>query len=487
MRILEWLIVLSTLVCTLGYLFGARLKRPAVIVLLSLPIVFLAAHALLEGLRSFMIPAYASAILAVLLLIGSRSPAGTKKKRFAGRKRGARIGMYAFLAAILLLNSASLYLIHLLPVFKLPEPTGTYGIGTVQINLIDESREETFGGEPQSKREVPINIWYPADKDALQGKQHERYPREVADAVSLVFGLPSWLMGHVSLVPTHIVEGVAVSGAQSSYPVVLFSPGVRSTRFQSMAIIEEMVSNGYIVVGMDHPYSSARVKLHDGSEVIYAPESEEWTSSEIYAHNVIGVGVRAQDAIFVLDSLTAWNTNDPRGLLTGKLDLSKVGIFGHSYGGATTAEALALDERFKAGLSLEGGFWGTVSSTSLKQPFMYIMTGNTIRSLDPSSGATEKVVYDEFDSDMRYVMNHALNDTFYLEVEGFYHQSFTDIALFSPPLFSKDMDPVHTVDLSRAYTRAFFDQYLLDKEQELLKGPAAAYPEVHFQKERWMD
>jgi pimeloyl-ACP methyl ester carboxylesterase len=36
------------------------------------------------------------------------------------------------------------------------------------------------------------------------------------------------------------------------------------------------------------------------------------------------------------------------------MDLDRVWIFGHSYGGATTAEALAQDKRFKAGVSLEG-------------------------------------------------------------------------------------------------------------------------------------
>ncbi|MHA7964696.1 alpha/beta hydrolase family protein [Paenibacillus sp. CAU 1782] len=474
MRLLEWLIILSGIGCAIGYFWGARLKRPAALLLTLLPLVFLASHALLEGMRVFMIPAYTGAVLAILFL-------------WKARKRRVRLGALAFLTAIVLLNGASLYLVHLLPVFKLPEPTGSYAIGTVQRQLIDESRLETFGGEPGEKREVPINIWYPVDKTSVQGKQREHYPSELADAVSLVFDLPSWLLGHLSLVSTHVVEEAALSDAASRYPVILFSPGIRSTRFQSMTIIEELVSNGYIVVGMDHPYTSARVKLHNGSEAFYVPEYPEWTSTDIYDHNVVGVGARAQDAIFVLDSLTEWNSQDPDGLLAGKLDLNHVGIFGHSYGGATTAEALALDERFKAGLSLEGGFWGTVSSTSLRQPFMYMMTENTIKSLDPTSGASEKVVYDEFDADMRYVMNHSLNDTYYLEIEGFYHQSFTDIALLSPSLFSKDMDPVHTVDLSRTYVKAFFDQYLLGAEQVLLKGPSPAYPEVAFQKERWMD
>ena len=125
-----------------------------------------------------------------------------------------------------------------------------------------------------------------------------------------------------------------------------------------MTAIEELVSHGYIVVGIDHPYTSAQVTFPDGHGVAYEANPEFDTSEELYQYNVQGVGIRAADASFVLDTLTQWNKHDPNQLLEGKLDLDCVGIFGHSYGGATTAEALAQDDRFKAGLSLEGGFWG---------------------------------------------------------------------------------------------------------------------------------
>ncbi|WP_348652087.1 hypothetical protein [Paenibacillus thiaminolyticus] len=63
--------------------------------------------------------------------------------------------------------------------------------------------------------------------------------------------------------------------------------------------------------------------------------------------------------------------------MRGKLDLEGGVIFGHSYGGATMAETLAKDSRFKAGASLEGGFWGSVAHTILKQPFLYMLTSDT--------------------------------------------------------------------------------------------------------------
>jgi pimeloyl-ACP methyl ester carboxylesterase len=41
--------------------------------------------------------------------------------------------------------------------------------------------------------------------------------------------------------------------------------------------------------------------------------------------------------------------------LRASLDLNRIGIFGHSLGGAIAANAMANDRRFDAGLNLDGG------------------------------------------------------------------------------------------------------------------------------------
>ncbi|MDQ0090357.1 pimeloyl-ACP methyl ester carboxylesterase [Paenibacillus anaericanus] len=235
-----------------------------------------------------------------------------------------------------------------------------------------------------------------------------------------MFGIPKQLFSHVSSVAMHVVEGAELSADKTNYPVLLFSPGIRSTRFQSMTAIEELVSHGYIVVGMDHPYTSARVVFPDGRAILYQPEPEFPTSMGYYENNVKGIGIRVADASFVLDTLADWNIKDPNQLFKGKLDLDHVGIFGHSYGGAMAAEALVQDKRFKAGVSLEGGFWGDVAHTGLQQPFMYLMTEGTAESLDPSTMKKDKVFYEEFAPDLKSVMTKSTNDTYYLTIDHFY-------------------------------------------------------------------
>jgi len=373
------------------------------------------------------------------------------------------------------------YLSRLLPVFSMPEPTGSYAIGTISQHLTDVTRDEILTEEdPSDKRELMVNVWYPTDRSEIEGKKVEHYPAELGDAISLVFGISKQIFSHVTAIPTHVVAGAELSSDKASYPVLLFSPGIRSTRFQSMTAIEELVSHGYIVVGMDHPYSSAKVTFPDGRAILYEAEPEFPTSAGLYENNIKGVGIRAADAQFVLDTITEWNTKDPNGLFEGKLDLDHVGIFGHSYGGATTAETLAQDKRFKAGVSLEGGFWGEVAHTGLQQPFMYMMSGSSAANLDPMNTKKNIYFYEEFAPDLQSTMMKSTNDTYYLTIDHFNHQSFTDIALISPSIFAKDIEPVHNIDITRSYVRAFFDQYLKGEQQTLLNGQSPEYPEVKF-------
>ncbi|MCE5172369.1 lipase [Paenibacillus profundus] len=475
MRALEIIVILVSLAAAGIMIFGKRERRRDAAVLTSLVLVVLL-HGLIDDFRIQMVPAYV-VTLSLFIVLVRRLVKPQNQARIQSRLK--RWGLSILVLAV---TAASIYLTNLLPTFSMPDPTGKYAIGTISQHLTDEARDETLTAEQGDKRELMVNVWYPVDFDKAKSKPKESYPSDLGEAISLVFGVPKQLFSHVTTIPTHAVQGAELSTAEVSYPVLLFSPGVRSTRFQSMTAVEELVSHGYIVVGIDHPYTSAKVSFPDGRTAFYhvGPELPTSTPAEIYESNIRGGGIRAADARFVLDTLTEWNKKDPNRLFERKLDLNHVGIFGHSYGGATTAETLATDARFKAGVSLEGGFWGNVAHAALQQPFMYIMSGITAESLNPTETKKDKVFYEEFAGDLESVMKKSQNDTYYLTADKFYHQSFTDIALMSPSTFAKDMDPVHNVDITRTYVRAFFDQYLKGEQQPLLDGPSPDFPEVTF-------
>lgn len=475
MRLLEFIVILLSLVAAGVIIFGKRERRLDIALLSSLVLVVLL-HGIIDHFRLQMVPAYVVTLsLCIVLLLRLVNP--QKKARFQSRLQKGLL-----LIVVLSFSAGSIFLTNVLPIFSMPEPTGKYAIGTISSHLTDKARDEILSAKQGEKRELMVNVWYPVDPKMVKGKSKEHYPSELGEAISLVFGIPKQLFSHVTTIPTHVVQGAEMSTAKASYPVLLFSPGIRSTRFQSMTTIEELVSHGYIVVGIDHPYTSAKASLPDGRNIFYKPDPEFPTSAAIYENNIKRISIRTADTRFVLDTLTEWNNKDSNSLFEGKFDLDRVGIFGHSYGGATTAETLAQDKRFKAGVSLEGGFWGNVAHASLQQPFMYVMSGITAESLNPSATKKDKVFYEEFSTDLESVIKKSKSDTYFLTVDKFYHQSFTEIALLSPSIFAKNIDPVHNIDITRSYVRAFFDQYLKEEKQSLLDGPSPIFPEVTFDK-----
>src|SRR6202049_5293986 len=66
------------------------------------------------------------------------------------------------------------------------------------------------------------------------------------------------------------------------------------------------------------------------------------------------------DIAFVLDQLERLNVSDPTGKFTGRLDMTRVGVFGHSFGGAKDAQFCSQDSRCKAGIDVDGRPFGSV-------------------------------------------------------------------------------------------------------------------------------
>ena len=75
---------------------------------------------------------------------------------------------------------------------------------------------------------------------------------------------------------------------------------------------------------------------------------------------------------FAVDRLQELNANDPTGRFNGRLDLTKVGAFGHSLGGASALQFCHDDPRCKAGVDVDGAPLGSAVTDGVKQPFLFL-------------------------------------------------------------------------------------------------------------------
>jgi hypothetical protein len=76
------------------------------------------------------------------------------------------------------------------------------------------------------------------------------------------------------------------------------------------------------------------------------------------------------------------NRSDER--LAGRLDLSHVGIFGHSFGGATSAAAVQSDRRFTAGINLDGGDLSQTRGEPIRDKFVWLCSERPVFAGSPA-------------------------------------------------------------------------------------------------------
>ena len=113
---------------------------------------------------------------------------------------------------------------------------------------IKTNRDEIITSDPMDKRELTIKAWYPAD---VTTEKREKYlPSAEREGFAIKYGLPKKTFGYLDLTATNTYENPPV--AEGKYPVLIFSHGYYSKASGYYAIIEDIVSQGYIVINLNH-------------------------------------------------------------------------------------------------------------------------------------------------------------------------------------------------------------------------------------------
>ncbi|MFC9627479.1 alpha/beta hydrolase family protein [Streptomyces sp. NPDC056930] len=353
----------------------------------------------------------------------------------------------------------------------LPRPSGPYALGTMTLHLSDRSRRDPWVAT-RPVRELMVQLWYPAHAAASL----PRVPWMAGQAAA-VFQQTGYLLSeYVTLPDTHARIGAAADRRGGRRPVILYSHGHAQHRGSSTALVEELVSHGYVVVTIDHTYDAGQVEFPRGRVEKYAmpPLTGEDDDPTILK----AVDVRVADTRFVLEELSRFVRGRrgplPHGL-GDILDLSRTGMFGHSLGGATAASAMAAGVPITAGANLDGSLFGPVVANGLRKPFLLM-----------SEDADNKPSWPEIWPRLRGWRRH-------LRLTGTRHFSYTDYETFMPQAatrlgatdeqlaeFIGPLDGTRGIDVQRHFLLAYFDLHLRGCRAPILDGPSPQYPEVRF-------
>ncbi|MFD7652415.1 alpha/beta hydrolase family protein [Actinosynnema sp. NPDC059797] len=361
----------------------------------------------------------------------------------------------------------------------IPAPTGRHPVGTVELHLVDDRPDPWRPGEA---REVMVTVSYPAERS--HAPRAPWMTPGVAAGVdrlaSTYFGTPP---GAVDWAAPRRHARTGAAPARGRWPVVLFSPGFGSVRELHVGVTDDLASRGYVVVSMSHTHESVAVEFPGGR--VEPPLADV----EDVGDRRTAIDARVADTRFVLDELARLDY----------ADLSRVGAFGHSYGGYAAGEAMVHDRRIDAGVNLDGAMAhsfggsdyrpGEVVTRGLDRPFMLV--GGEL--VDGDTGARLPHSHRERSIDPTWAdfwpnQRGWKRDLFF---ERSSHYSFTDLQFAVPqldPLFSPEqraaivgeIDPERSLGAQRDYLAAYFDLHLKGRHTHLFRGDSPRYPDVRF-------
>lgn len=358
----------------------------------------------------------------------------------------------------------------------LPRPGGPYKVGRAEFDWVDSGRVDRLADPPADKRELVVWAWYPADVTG-----HARRAPYLPAAWVKVYrrdeGMGKYLEHDLAMIRTHSFDDVRVAGGNRVFPVIVMEPAMGRMPTDYTVFAEALASHGYIVFGIN-PTDSARVTVFPDGRVVRGSAKGMIpgdAGTAVIRRDARRIGkVWQNDVEFVLNRLHRLDAK-PHGRFQGRLDLTRIGIFGHSFGGATAFAVCARDTRCKAGADLDGILWNSTRSQVMKRPFLFVVQKGCGKSC----------------ASMRRKYLSARASAWYISIGGTRHFNFSDLPLRLSPavrsLFGGFIGPIaprRGLEISNATLLAFFNRTLKGDTQKSLSAELASWPEVHV-RSRW--
>ena len=339
------------------------------------------------------------------------------------------------------------------PKDALPLPTGPFAIGTRIYDLEDPAREEPYTETAGDTRKIKYQIWYPAEE--TKGYEKAGWITEgtvLTRQLARSFRFPFFMLDHTADIPSNSYLSAPFSDERERYPVVIISHGWQGFRELHTDFAEELASNGFIAVSIDHTYGSQAVRLPDETVAYLNPDALPGSYGEdgFAEASQLLVTTYGEDVISVLNDLEKKNREDD--FLMNRMDLSSIGVMGHSTGGGGDVHAALKDARIKALLGLDA--WVNpldkdVLSQGLSIPALFI------RSEQWSQGPNNTALG---------MLLSASEESTFLQMNKTNHVDFSMAYMYSPLAkyvgFSGELGGREGISLQKKLLLEFFDASL---------------------------
>ena len=368
---------------------------------------------------------------------------------------------------------------------RLADPTGPWLVGTQTFHWVDSKREEVLTGKKGDKRELMVQVWYPAakrkkDEPIPETWRHHYVPgyETMKPLLQTQYGDYAEQFGNL-LVPAKLDAPLIKS--PRLLPMVLFSHGMRTARFYYSTQALELASQGYIVVCPDHSYDVEGVAFPDKRLVrgIYENEKAKKAVDAVFKTQDGRIRIWGEDLSFLLDRML--KNRDKGFAFRGRVDGKHIASVGHCFGGQGALEIGMLDKRIRAVVAQNA--WppsGSVRKKGLNKPvlMLYAQTDTAEEGLIEKGVPKEQIqkLKTAYVAEQKKGLQAITRQGLQVRIHGAKHMSFSDEFLIrewmakDPLLERVTLDPDDHLRLAMAYTVAFLDRELRGRKPELLVG-----------------
>lgn len=483
MRLFEFILLISCLAQLQYLVFFKKKSKKAGILLSFIALAAVILQLSMEGYRWQMLLTYLTACMFIVTsLLQNTNP--------NSRSRARKLLAYILYSISLISITISGLLAVYLPVVQLPKPDGDYSVGTRTFHWIDRDRNEEFTVNPSDKRELMVQIWYPAAHQT-GGKTSSVFPKEKSafdqyiQAYASQLRIPSMFLDYWKFYKSNSYEDLTILPAKKAYPIIIISHGEGTGRILHTSQAEYLASHGYLVAAIDHTYSTIATAFPDGKVTGIAPEAMA-NEKDIYSSGKRMGKVWDEDINYVISKLEQLNSGKENAEFKGMLDMDHIGLIGHSFGGATAFHAVQFNPKIKAGVNMDGTLYDLSLPKDKIKPFMFLRAEdfNTWTTRYREGSITDTNLKQMITSELQVMKRVLRSGGHVMYIEGTAHYNFTDFQLYSKLIkltgMTGNIEGSRSAKIINEYVLDFMDQQMKGEGGDLVSRPNKSYPEVKF-------
>ncbi len=321
--------------------------------------------------------------------------------------------------------------------YPFPKPSGTFSVGEKRYHW----------------NNLSIDVFYPAD-NVGNGTRLYPYQSRKIEALKKVLPsysrIPRWMWS----ILLHGLKSYANPHAQLSlekprYPVIVYLPGIGGQDLHNV-YLEELASHGYVVVAIEPPFDTFVTVAADNKiltlDATLRSAAERVDRKAIYEYRN-NAHKRWFEYIESVIKKMQHLDGDTTSLWYKKFDFDRIGILGHSHGGAVALDFCQKNDICKVGINMDGWTKTYNSSMSFTTPFMFLLSE-----------------HGEMPEMNNLFKNNQRSDFQKIVIKGAGHDSFTDMVLMKWPLSNITRSTAENVrnEISNHIVR-FFNNYLREQ------------------------